>query len=513
MKTHISKIFDSECKKRVELVSGLKLGSKIHLSATCGTGMSAVLKLLKDAGFYCTGSDKAFYPPMGSVVKDLADEIFEGYNSKNIAKDVDLVVIGNALSIDNPEVQYVLENKIPYASMAEVFSALLIGKRDYCAKSIVVTGTHGKTTTTSMLAELLEASSREPGYFIGAIPTNLPSGLRMVSKNLEAKDRTVVLEGDEYDCAFFAKFAKFQCYRADIVIITSLEFDHADIYSSIEEIEEQFMVLISKLPDDGLVLACREDKGVLNLINKLKEEDRKKVKFYGKIDSEYKILEREVLEGKQKLTLDLNGETKELELKVSGEYNALNALSALAVAKELDIEVNLKGLENFRGALRRQQLIFDKNDIKVIEDFAHHPTAVAKTLKGIKEAYPNSEIIAVFEPRSNTSRQDFFQAQYAKAFDSADKVIIKTIDTHTSYSKNNTESKVLDLNQLVREISIDKTDKAILVDSVEEISNTIISSAKSGKVVNSKKVFVLMSNGAFGGLPKMLVEKLKKQCK
>ena len=500
----VSSNFDNECRKRVEFVSKLKAGAKIHLSATCGTGMSAVLKLLKDAGFYCTGSDKAFYPPMGSVVKGLADEIFEGYDANNIAKDVELVVIGNALSRGNPEVEYVLDNKIPYASMAEVFSALLIGTRDYCAKSIVVTGTHGKTTTTSMIAELLEASNQEPGYFIGAIPTNLPSGLRMVSEKLDSSMRTVVLEGDEYDCAFFAKFAKFLCYRADIVVITSLEFDHADIYASVEEIEEQFKMLISSLPRDGVVLACSEDAGVLNLVNSLEQADRDKVKFYGSTKkSLYRIVSREVVAGKQKLLVDLNGETRELELEVSGEYNALNALSALAVAKELNIKANLKGLENFKGALRRQQLIFNQNGIKVIEDFAHHPTAVLKTLKGIKESNPNDEIIAVFEPRSNTSKQSIFQEQYAKAFSSADKIIIKTIDTHVSYSKSKTDVEALDLEKLIHDISTSR--EAVLIKSVKEIAKSIVDSAKS------EQIYVLMSNGAFGGLPKMLPEMLRKK--
>lgn len=496
----ISTNFDENCKKRVADVANLKKGAKIHLSGVCGTGMSAVLALLKQKGFYCSGSDKAFYPPMGDVVRKLADQIYEGYSEQNISDDVDLVVIGNALSRGNSEVEHVLKNKIAFASMPEVFSALLIGTREDCAKSIVVAGTHGKTTTSAMIAEALSAAGLEPGYFIGGVPTNLPGGLAMVSEKLSPEKRTVVLEGDEYDCAFFGKFAKFLCYRPDIIVLTSIEFDHADIYASIEEINLQFELLISQLPEDGFLIACNEDAGVRNLVQRLADQGKlkaNKVKFYGHY-GDFKILSRKTVNEKQVLELDLNGEERSLTLQVAGEYNALNALAALAVQKCLGLKTVKKGLEDFKGVLRRQQVLYSKNEIDVIEDFAHHPTAVKKTLEALKERYPNRNLIAVFEPRSNTSRRAVFQQDYAHAFDAANHAMILKIAEATTYSKDKTEITALNLEDLVSDIN-SRGINTELYPTVDQLLAAIVESAKPGSV------FVLMSNGDFGGLPKQLV--------
>ena len=506
MEPIISINFDKHCQSRVADLAKLKAGAKIHLSGVCGTGMSAVLSLLKERGFYCSGSDKAFYPPMGEVVKKLADKIYEGYSEKNISDDVDLVVIGNALSRNNPEVEYVLKSGIAYASMPEVFSALLIGSRDYCAKSVVVAGTHGKTTTSAMIAGAFDKAGLAPGYFIGGVPTNLPGGLRSVSTQIAVDKRIVVLEGDEYDCAFFGKFAKFLCYRPDIVVLTSIEFDHADIYSSLEEIEQQFDLLISQIPDDGFLLACKEDLGVVSLVNRMIEAGKlsqSKLKYYGNVGS-FCIKERSSSSNGQKLIIDLEGERIELNLKVSGEHNALNAISALGVAKCLGINpaLCLPGLEDFQGVLRRQQLIYSKNQIDVIEDFAHHPTAVRKTLEALKERYPERRLVAVFEPRSNTSRRAFFQNDYAQAFDSSDKAMILNVLEATTYSKDNKQIVGLDLDRLVDDIN-SRGVSAQLIDTVDQLLSAILDT------VRTDDVFVLMSNGDFGGLPSKLVEKLK----
>lgn len=496
----ISTNFDQHCKKRVAHLASLKAGAKIHLSGVCGTGMSAVLSLLKHKGFYCTGSDKAFYPPMGDVVRKLADQVFEGYSEQNISSEVELVIIGNALSRGNPEVEYVLKNNIAFASMPEVFSAFLIGDRSYCAKSVVVAGTHGKTTTSAMIAESLASAGLEPGYFIGGVPTNLPGGLALVSENFPPEKRIVVLEGDEYDCAFFAKFAKCLCYRPDIIVLTSIEFDHADIYSSIEEINQQFELLISQLPEDGYLIACNEDEGVKNLVQSLIKQGKlneNKVKFYGHY-GDFRIFSRKISAQQQLLELDLNGEQRSLKLQVSGEYNALNALSALAVQKCLGLKIVKRGLEDFKGVLRRQQVLYSKNNIDVIEDFAHHPTAVKKTLEALKERYAGRELVAVFEPRSNTSRRAVFQKDYAQAFDAANHAMILDIVEASTYSKDGHEVVALNLQDLVSDIN-SRGIKTQLYPTVDQLLAAITESAKPGTV------FVLMSNGDFGGLPKKLV--------
>ncbi len=499
----ISRELDASSLERSCKVGGLAPGSRIHVSGACGTGMAAVLTLLKSLGFHVSGSDKAFYPPMGDIVRKTADKVFEGYDGKNLEPHPDLVVIGNSLSRNNPEVEYVLANNLPFASMPEVFSGLLIGTREHCPTSIVITGTHGKSTTSAACAVLFDTAGRKPGYFVGGIPKNLPGGIRAVDTSIPKEQRVVVLEGDEYDSAFFAKYAKFHSYRPDIAVVTSIEFDHADIYNSVEEIEAEFTKLAARVPQKGLILVADTGERLEKLVPEWKRDPaiRAAIKLYGeKPSSDFQLISRKPdPSGGQELELRLEHLRVSCRTPLSGPHNAWNLLAVAACGYTCGLtpEEIGRGIAAFEGVLRRQQVIFNTAGITVIEDFAHHPTAVDLTLKGISESYPGRRVIAVFEPRSNTSRRGFFQAEYASSFSSASRVLLLEVKDAGGYTGTSSPIIPLDVPKLAAEISKAGTE-AKSAASVDEIINTILGEIRAGDVI------VLMSNGDFGGLPAKL---------
>lgn len=500
-----SRELDAASVARAKAVAALPRGAHIHVSGACGTGMASVLQLLKALGYHVTGSDKAFYPPMGDVVRKVADKVYEGYSEKNLVPHPALVVIGNSLSRGNPEVEYVLEQSLPFASMPEVFSALLIGDREHCPMSIVVTGTHGKTTTTAAVAKLFDSAGRKPGYFIGGVPKNLPGSIRAVDTSVPTEQRVVALEGDEYDSAFFAKYSKFHSYRPDIAIITSIEFDHADIYSSLAEIEIEFTRLVARVPKSGAILAADDSETLDRLIPAWAPSIQAPVYRYGsKPSSAFRLLSRTPLGGAgQELALSLRGAELTARTSLSGPHNALNLLAAAAAGSlnGLSLDEIARGVSAFEGVLRRQHVVLDRDGITVLEDFAHHPTAVETTLRGLRELYPARRIVAVFEPRSNTSRRGFFQEAYAKSFDSADSVIIQNIVDSGGYWGTSEKREALSVPRLVSEIG-QRGPHAVCFETVPEILDYLGTETKPGDVI------VLMSNGDFGGLPKSLPERL-----
>ncbi len=503
--------------ERIRVITELPQGAHVHLSGICGTGMAAVAGLLRELGFYVTGSDKAFYPPMGDVVRGLAEKLYHGYSAGNLSAGPDggpsLVVVGNNLTANNPEVLAVLQNQIPYASMPEVFSALLIGERTHCPCSVVVAGTHGKTTTSAALAVMFERAGFKPGYFIGGVPVDLPSTVRSVLLEQNSSARVVVLEGDEYDSAYFARWPKFHSYRPDILVITSLEFDHADIYNSIIEIEREFTDLAAQVPESGCILVCDVSETLHRLVNFWHADQLIKapVRFYGECkESDFRLLKREpdLTQGQIGQTIQLRFSEEKVILKtcLTGRHNALNLTAALAVGSmcKLDSAAAIGALEAFHGVKRRQQLLAEIDDILVIEDFAHHPTAVWTTLQGLKESYPNRRLIAAFEPRSNTARRAFFQEDFAFSFSLADVVFVKAIDDAGSFSTTSSTIVALDVKRLAAEISAQGVE-AYAVQTFEEMQTGIISAARPGDLI------VLMSNGDFGGLPQAIPEELRKE--
>ncbi len=495
---------------RAKFVSNLKPGTRIHIIGICGTGTASLATLLVARGFTVSGSDKSFYPPMDEVVRRIATPLFEGFRAENITNEIGLVVIGNSVSRTNPEVEEVFKRNIAYASMPEVLSSLLIGTKAECKNSVVVIGTHGKTTTTALIVTLLEQAGRAPGYFIGGLPRGLSTSVRAPSAKLPANDRIVVLEGDEYDSAFFAKWPKFHSYRPDLLVVTSLEFDHGDIYESVEQIATEFTRAAARVPKDGLILLFDGDKKLLELARswKGKPEITARLQFYGRnSDSTYRIERRQLdplsTPPTQELEFVLDGEPLRFKTTLTGEYNACNMLAAAAVGRTLGCNprVLAAALSQYQGVLRRQQVIADVGGILVIEDFAHHPTAVSETLCGLREAYPNRRIVVAYEPRSNTSRRAFFQEAYRASFASADLVVIREVTDPGNYSATTTPLKALNVGVLVSALTADGK-QAVSFASVEEIEQYLIRTMRQGDLV------VLMSNGDFGGLPNSLPQQI-----
>ncbi|HMO17689.1 MAG TPA: Mur ligase family protein [Oligoflexia bacterium] len=522
----VSKYFDDNAENRIKFLKSISPGSHIHISGICGTGTGAVLQLLKHLGFYVSGSDKAFYPPMGDIIRKTADKIYTEFNTDNLNPRPEVVVIGNALSRDNVEVQHILKEKIPYCSMPEVFSALLIGTREECATSIVVSGTHGKTTTSSLIASVLSDAGRNPGYFIGGVPTNssLDGSIRVPPKEMDASKRIVVLEGDEYDSAFFAKYSKFHCYRPDIAVITNIEFDHGDIFENLGAIEAEFKSMILKIPGEkstscGRIVACRDSENVRKLLDDSKNNPSKiPILWYGESregelsNGDISIISRkpwvyqQVPEKRsgQEIEYNLSGHKITVRTRLTGLHNALNIAATILVVKELGvgIEIARKSLENYTPVLRRQQIIAEKNNLLLIEDFAHHPTEVKVTLEGLRSAYPDKRLIAVFEPRSNTSRRDFFREEYKKALSVADIIVLKEVlESKSSFLGVSSEKALFNVLDLSNEL--EKSGKTSFSSkNNEEIVSFIEKNMRAGDLI------VIMSNGDFGGMPDTLKEKV-----
>ena len=496
---------NEESAERIARVRSIPAGAHVHVSGICGTGMAAVASLLKELGYRVTGSDKAFYPPMGDVVRKVADRIYEGYSAENLSERPSLVVIGNNLRRDNPEAEYVVREGIPYASMPEVFAALLIGERSDVRTSVVVSGTHGKTTTSAAVATMLEIAGLGPGYFIGGVPKDLPTAVRAASKTLPAGKRVVVLEGDEYDSAYFAKWPKFLSYRPDILIVTSVEFDHADIYDSVEQIEAEFTKVAALVPEEGLILVCDQSERAVRLAEGWRRSMKARIELYGElVSSPARLLSREPSPSGQKIRAMIRGKELAAETSLSGPQNAQNLLAAAAVLAELEVpsETIARGIAGFHGVLRRQHVVGDFSGTLVIEDFAHHPTAVQLTLRGIRESHPGRRIICVFEPRSNTTRRGFFQDEYGTSFGDAQLLVLLDIQDTNVYSKNAGENRLLDLGKLAADAATRGTETHCFPNAVE-ISRYLVSIAREGDVI------VCMSNGDFGGLLPLLTEGLR----
>lgn len=497
-----SSTFDEWAVRRIAYLGTLEAGAHIHIIGICGTGTGALLQLLVAKGYRVTGSDRAFYPPMGDIVKEYAAELYEGFSEDSLSSRPDCVVIGNTAGAQNPEVLHVLQEKIPFCSLDEALNAFLIGSREYCPTSIVIAGTHGKTTTTALTTWLFESAGRNPAYFVGGVLQNFSETIRGQSEKTPVEQRVVVLEGDEYNSAFCARYSKFHAYRADILVITSLEFDHGDIFSSIEDIEEEFSGLVAAMPKQGKVFVSASYPRLIALANTWREKKYCSANIFVFGDSEnaeYRVLSRtQTTPEKQTLSLSIEGEEFSVETTLSGAHNAENVLAASIVGIQcgLTTEQIAEALPKFAGVARRQQLIFDSKGIKVVEDFAHHPTAVEKTLEGLAEAYRPKRLIVAFDPRSNTSRRHFFQKRYAEVFSAADIVYLKKSDDPGSFSLTG-EVIALDAEQLVADINANET-TAHLCSTAKEILEQMTSDAQQGDLL------VLMSNGSFDGLPQQL---------
>ncbi len=457
----------------------LKKGGHVHLMGICGTAMASLAGLLKAAGYKVTGSDQNVYPPMSTQLESLGISIMEGYKKENLNPKPDLVIVGNVISKTHEEAQALLSSDIPYTSLPKALGDFVISGRE----SVVVAGTHGKTTTTSLATWVAECAGIKAGYLIGGIPLNYKHSFR------NPQDPWFIIEGDEYDTAFFDKVPKFIHYRPKHVILSSIEFDHADIYKDLDDVKSAFKRLLEIIPEDGTLVYHAEDENIRSL---LKYTKCKNQISYGIENGDYKAVERMTLSGRNHFAVEHKRQkVADIALKMFGVHNTLNALGVFALAQHLkwNLTGTLQGLSSFLGVKRRQEIIGEPRGMKLIEDFAHHPTAVKLTVDSMKEQYPDRRVIAVFEPRSATSRRKVFQKDYAAAFGKADIVIIAEAFDQAKIP----EADRFSSDELVSDIK--KTGvEAYLGHNTDELVNQLKASAQP------KDVVLLMSNGGFGGI-------------
>ncbi|MFQ5781391.1 MAG: UDP-N-acetylmuramate--L-alanine ligase, partial [Nitrospiria bacterium] len=400
------------------------MSKHIHMIAICGTGMAALAGLLKKAGHHVTGSDTAIYPPMSTFLEKAAIVCKNGYDPDHIDPQTDLVIVGNAVSGENPEVVEALRRKLPTLSLASAVKEYFLSKR----QSLVVAGTHGKTTTSSLLGWVLTSAGCDPSMLIGGWVRNLDSNHRLGAGPL------FVIEGDEYDTAFFDKGPKFLHYRPHHAILTSIEFDHADIFPDLSAVKDAFKRFVRLLPPDGLLLAGAGDKDVFEVTRGLPC----RVEAYGtEMDDSLQRMGIDWLAESIKVTEDLiqfdvlyqQKKLGTIQSPLFGRHNIKNTLAVVALAHHLSLpwEKIKEGVRQFQGIKRRQEIVGVVRDILIIDDFAHHPTAIAETLAALRLRYPARRLWVVFEPRSATSRRNTFQASFVDAFKNADRIILSDL--------------------------------------------------------------------------------------
>jgi UDP-N-acetylmuramate: L-alanyl-gamma-D-glutamyl-meso-diaminopimelate ligase len=460
---------------------------RVHLIGICGTAMATLAALLKGRGYDVRGSDQNVYPPMSDFLVQQGIVTLQGYRAEHITADLDLVVVGNAISRGNAELEEVLDRKIRYCSLPEAVRDHFL----WASRSIVITGTHGKTTTTSLAGWLLAHGGADPNVFIGGIAENFESSYRI------GGGRDFVIEGDEYDSAFFDKTAKFLKYLPDIAVVNNIEFDHADIYPDLEAIRLAFRRFVNLVPRRGLLLLGRDDADALAL----RTHARSKVETFGLSDgSDWQAHDLQVTETSTKFGVRRAGTTiGTFEVPLLGAYNVRNALAALAVgaATGLSPDTMAAGLRAFKGVRRRLQHRGTAAGVAVYDDFAHHPTAIAETLQGVRSAYPTRQIWAIFEPRSATSCRRVFQSDFIKALAKADRVVLPAVFRSTL-----PEEERLSPEAIVRDLKESGVD-ARYIPEIPEIVRTVAKDAREGDLV------IVMSNGGFDGIHEKLLSALE----
>jgi UDP-N-acetylmuramate: L-alanyl-gamma-D-glutamyl-meso-diaminopimelate ligase len=461
----------------------------VHLIAIAGVGMAALAGMLKQRGLRVTGSDEKIYPPMSTLLERLEIPVLEGYRPDNLTPRPDVVVIGNKVSRGNAEVQAVLSAGLPYLSFPEALAEFFLTGR----RSLVVVGTHGKTTSTAMLARVLEQAGRDPSVMVGGDSIDLGGNFKLGGGEF------FVVEGDEYDSAFFDKGPKFLHYRPSAAILTAVEFDHADIYRDLAAVKAAFRRFVDLLPADAPLVVAHDFPHALEIG---RGAARARVISFGSGAAEWSIGALRDGGGCTEFGVCHRGRDEgELRINLPGRINALNALGVYALARTLGLTHDeiAAGLVRFSGVARRQEVVGELRGVTVIDDFAHHPTAVAGTLAALRQRYPGRRLWAVFEPRSNTSRRRVFQHEYVEALLAAEQVILGGVLRKDSDQV--AEEELFSPAQLVADLRR-RGGTARCLDSADAIAATIAREAVAGDVV------VMMSNGDFGGLRGKLIAAL-----
>lgn len=451
----------------------------VHFVGICGTAMASAAVAMKEKGYEITGSDTNVYPPMSTFLAERKIDVMPTYAEANLAHKPDLVVIGNAMSRGNPEVEAVLDHKLRYCSLPELLKEFFMrGKR-----VLVVSGTHGKTTTTSLLTWVFEHNKLNPSYLIGGIPNNLGQGARFTDSEW------FIIEGDEYDTAFFDKRSKFVHYLPEVVIVNNLEFDHADIFPDLASIQRSFSHMIRLVPRNGLLLANGDDPNVAPLLN----VNFCPVKRFG-LGEHNAVRAFNLRFGPSASEFEIP--SFKFHLDMVGELNVRNALAVVGVAKHCGLKNQQiqDAFNTFRGIKRRMEVKGIAGGITVVDDFGHHPTAIRETLKALRLKFPTEKIWAVFEPRSNTTRRNVFQLELVEALLGADAIVVAEVAKLEQLPAD----QRLDPSQLMQDLR-SSGKPAEYLPSVEAIVDHVKKQARGGDVV------CVFSNGGFGGIHQKLL--------
>ena len=468
----------------------------IHLIGICGTAMASLAGMLKQRGFRVTGSDAAAYPPMSDFLADLGIPVAQPFDPRNLEPRPDLVVVGNAISRGNVELEQLLDQRIPFCSMPQLLQEEFLQGKEV----LVVAGTHGKTTTTSMLAWIFHTAGMQPSFLIGGIAENFGSSFHL------GQGKHFILEGDEYDTAFFDKGPKFLHYFPDAIILTSVEFDHADIYKDLEAVETAFKRLVNLIPRRGKISAfdgvAGEATGSASVERCLSKAFCPVERYGAGARSNWRITNLKLQPERTTWSVLYNGKLwADLEFPLAGEYNVWNATAAAAVAAAYEIskEEIAAALKTFKSVKRRLEVKAHVNGITIIDDFAHHPTAIAGTLRALRARYAGARLWAILEPRSNTLRRRVLQSDLARSLAVADEVVVAGVFRSESVPEN----ERLELPELLAEMKSQGT-HARLIGTADEIVQTVAPEMRSGDVV------AILSNGGFGGIYEKLPEQLQK---
>jgi UDP-N-acetylmuramate: L-alanyl-gamma-D-glutamyl-meso-diaminopimelate ligase len=462
-------------------------GKQVHLSGIGGIGMASLAAMLARSGYAVSGSDKGVYPPASDLLRGAGITWKEGYSERNLDPRPDWVVIANALPRGNPEVERVLDEKIPYRSLPGVLEEIFLPGR----RSLVVSGTHGKTTTTSLLAWMLEVAGKRPTFFVGGVVEDFGSSFGL------GGGEEFVIEGDEYDSAFFDKGPKFLHYHPDELIITSLEFDHADIYPDLAAIELQFRRLVNLVPRSGRIVAWSGSEAVRGAT----KNAFCPVETYGlETGADWRAEALEFgEEGPRFRVRHRGGEFGSFRMRLAGRHNVLNALAAMALAAGRGISAEAIGeaLATFRGVRRRLELRGEAGGVLVVDDFAHHPTAIRETIAAARLRWPGRRIWAAFEPRSNTMRRRIFEQRLADVLGAADAAIVGPVNRAQLLA----DEERLEPGRVIERIRAAGR-AAWAMSSAAEIAEKIAGEARAGDVA------LVLSNGSFDGLCEKLMEAL-----
>ena len=452
----------------------------IHFIGICGTAMGSVAAAMHAKGFTVTGSDENVYPPMSTFLEQQGIQIFPGYKAQNIPETAEVIVVGNAISRGNEEAEAALERKLLYVSLPEILKDHFLRGR----RNLVVSGTHGKTTTSSILAWILKSAGVDPSYMIGGIPRNLGQGATFTGSDF------VVLEGDEYDTAFFDKRSKFLHYLPEVVVINNIEFDHADIYNSLDEIKLTFKRLLNIVPRNGMAFVNGDCANTMDVAS----DGPAPITTVG-LGAECDLQITDVDYGRENTSFVLDGE--HYVLPMAGEFNVRNAAMAICTARFSGFSADQirHGLASFEGIARRQEVRGIAGGVRVIDDFAHHPTAIGLAVDSLRQQYPDSRLWVIFEPRSNTTRRNVFQDDLANALSKADLVVVPAVPDPEKVA----EQDRLDPHKLVSDIQASGT-SCWYLETVDEIVTLVASESREGDTV------AVLSNGGFGGIHQKLLD-------